>query len=223
MHCHEGRIMERWWRRMHQCKSSQKRRSMCCSHRRWRHYSRKIVWYMSPSQMNLMMLGQGTAQDYGEMAASHGCLQMYERVFSAMNMILLAPLSHGHNAILVIVDKFTKWTLIEGIGMDLTGLGAAQILQDRVFHEHGVPHKVVSDWGPQFVSQFMKEFYAMIGVKANPSTAFHPQTDEQTERVNQEIEVYLHAYIDPLQDDWAEWLSMAEFALNNCEHSATRQ
>src|SRR3984893_8966917 len=126
------------------------------------------------------------------------------------------PLSRGHNAILVIVDKFTKRTLIEGIGMDLTGLGAARILRDWVFREHGVPHKVVSDWGPQFVSWFMKDFYAMIGVKANPSTAFHPQTDGPTERVNQEVEVYL-------QDDWAEWLSTAEFTLNNCDHLVTRQ
>src|ERR1700726_3878635 len=84
------------------------------------------------------------------------------------------PLSRGHNAILVIINKFTKQTLI---GMDLTGLGAARILQDQVFCEHGVPHKVVSDQGPQFVSWFMKEFYTMIGVKANPSTAFHPQTE----------------------------------------------
>ena len=63
----------------------------------------------------------------------------------------------------------------------------------------------------------------MIGVNANPSTAFHPQTDGQMERVNQEIEVYLHAYVDHLQDDWAEWLSTVEFVLNNCEHSATGQ
>src|SRR6202045_2993566 len=133
------------------------------------------------------------------------------------------PLSCGHNAILVIVNKFTKRMLIEGIGMDLTGLGAARILRDRVFRDHGIPHKVVSDQGPQFVSRFMKEFYAMIGVKANPSTAFHPQTDGQTERVNQEIEVYLRAYVDHLQDDWAKWLSTAEFALNNREHSATKQ
>ena len=63
----------------------------------------------------------------------------------------------------------------------------------------------------------------MIRMKANPSTAFHPQTNGQTEQVNQEIEVYLQAYVDHLQDDWAEWLSTAEFTLNNCEHSATKQ
>src|ERR1700719_3015438 len=69
----------------------------------------------------------------------------------------------------------------------------------------------------------MKEFYAMIRMKANPSTAFHPQTNGQTEQVNQEIEVYLQAYVDHLQDDWAEWLSTAELTVNNCEHSATKQ
>src|ERR1700720_1700570 len=76
------------------------------------------------------------------------------------------PLSRGHNAILVIVDKFTKWTLIEGIGTDLTRLGTLHILRDQVFCDHGVPQKIVSDRGPQFVSRFMKEFYSMIGVKA---------------------------------------------------------
>src|SRR6202030_2735458 len=81
----------------------------------------------------------------------------------------------------------------------------------------------MSDRGPQFISRFMKEFYSMIGVKANLSTAFHPQTDGQTKQVNQEIEVYLRAYVDHLQDDWAEWLSTAEVALNNREHSATKQ
>ena len=92
-----------------------------------------------------------------------------------------------------------------------------------MFQDHGVPQKIVSDRGPQFISHFMKEFYSMIGVKANLSTAFHPQTDGQTEWVNQEIEVYLQAYVNHLQDDWAEWLSTAEFALNNCEHSVTGQ
>ena len=67
----------------------------------------------------------------------------------------------------------------------------------------------------------MKEFYGMIGIKVNLSTAFHPQTDGQTERVNQEIKIYLWAYVDHLQDDWAEWLSTVEFALNNQVHSAT--
>ena len=67
----------------------------------------------------------------------------------------------------------------------------------------------------------MKEFYTMVRIKANPSTTFHPQTNGQTERVNQEVEIYLWAYVDHLQDDWAEWLATAEFALNNQTHSAT--
>src|ERR1700730_9865323 len=91
MCCCGGRIMERWWRRMHQCKSSQKQRSVCHSHQKWRRCSRKIVQYMSPSQMNLTMLGQGTAQDYGEMATSHGCLQIYKRVVASRHCTYWIP------------------------------------------------------------------------------------------------------------------------------------
>ena len=61
----------------------------------------------------------------------------------------------------------------------------------------------------------MKDFYRMVGIEGNPSTAYHPQTDGQTERLNQEIEQYLRLFIDHHQSDWAEWLSLAEFAYNN--------
>lgn len=131
------------------------------------------------------------------------------------------PNSRGYNAILVIVDRFTKMTLLEPIGTNLTAQGAARILRDRVFRAFGVPKKVISDRGPQFVSHFMSDFYKMVGIKANPSTAFHPQTDGQTERVNQEVEIYLRHYVNHLQDDWADWMASAEFALNSRVHSVT--
>src|ERR1700731_2223797 len=68
----------------------------------------------------------------------------------------------------------------------------------------------------------MQEFYKLLGIQGNPSTAYHPQTDGQTERMNQEIEVYLRSYISFMQDDWSEWLASAEFALNNRQHSLTK-
>src|ERR1700730_6340650 len=97
MHYHGGQTMERQQKRMHQYRFSQRQRSARCSCLKWRCYSRKIVWYMCKSQMNSMTLGQGTAQDYGGMATSHGCLQMYGRVFSATNMtsLLLGTLVRG--------------------------------------------------------------------------------------------------------------------------------
>ncbi len=83
-----------------------------------------------------------------------------------------------------------------------------------------MPQVVISDQGTVFVSKFMKDLYDLLQIKANASTAFHPQTDGQTERVNQEVEKYLRIFINHLQDDWVEWLSLAAFAHNNHTHSA---
>ena len=67
----------------------------------------------------------------------------------------------------------------------------------------------------------MKEFYRLIGIEGTPSTAFHPQTNGQTEWFNQEIEQYLRLFVNYRQSDWAEWLSIAEFALNDKISSST--
>jgi hypothetical protein len=90
-----------------------------------------------------------------------------------------------------------------------------------VFRDHGLPRKVISDRGRQFVSKFMKEFYHLVGIKANPSTAYHPQTNGQTERMNQEIEQYLRLFVNEKQTDWAEWIPLAEFTYNDKVNSAT--
>ncbi|SJL16145.1 uncharacterized protein ARMOST_19664 [Armillaria ostoyae] len=84
-----------------------------------------------------------------------------------------------------------------------------------------MPQVVISDRGPQFVSAFMKELYRMLDITQNASTVFHPQTDGQTERINQEVEKYLRIFINYHQNDWADWLPLAEFAHNNRTHSAT--
>jgi len=136
---------------------------------------------------------------------------------------LIGPLppSNGFNAILVIVDRFTKLTHVIPTHTNLTAEGSARLLRDHVFHLHGLPKKIISDRGPQFVSRFMKEFYRLVRIEGAPSTAFHPQTNGQTERVNQEIEQYLHLFINYHQSDWAEWLSITEFSLNDKVSSST--
>ncbi len=83
-----------------------------------------------------------------------------------------------------------------------------------------MPQVVISDQGTVFVSKFMKDLYDLLQIKANTSTTWHPQTDGQTERVNQEVEKYLRIFINHLQDDWVEWLSLTTFAHNNHTHSA---
>ena len=68
----------------------------------------------------------------------------------------------------------------------------------------------------------MRELYKLLHIEGNPSTAYHPQTDGQTERVNQELEKYLRLYVNHRQTDWSDWLAIAEFAYNDGEHSATK-
>ncbi len=69
----------------------------------------------------------------------------------------------------------------------------------------------------------MKELYRMLDITPNASTAFHPQTDGQTERVNQEVEKYLHIFVNHRQTDWSDWLPLAELAHNNRVHSTMRK
>jgi len=107
----------------------------------------------------------------------------------------------------------TEKTLAEGL---------ARLFRDNVWKLHGLPESIISDKVPQFMAGIMKELNGMLGIKSKLLTAFHPQTDGQTERVNQELEQYLRMFIDHRQEQWPEWLGTAEFAYNNKAHSSTR-
>jgi len=87
---------------------------------------------------------------------------------------------------------------------------------------HSLPESIISDRGPQFAAGLMRELNEMLEIKSKLSTAFYPQTDGQTEKVNQELEQYLRMFIDHRQEQWPEWLGTAEFAYNNKVHSSTR-
>lgn len=91
----------------------------------------------------------------------------------------------------------------------------AKLYRDNIFKLHGIPRKFIHDRGPQFASKFMNEFYRLLGIEANASTAYHPQTDGQTERINQEVEQYLRVWCHHRQDDWADLLALAEFNYNS--------
>ena len=78
------------------------------------------------------------------------------------------------------------------------------------------------DRRPQFVAELTRELNRMLGIKTKLSTMFHPQTDGQTERINQKLEQYLQFFIEHRQKDWPEWLAVAELAVNNKVHMATK-
>lgn len=91
----------------------------------------------------------------------------------------------------------------------------------NVWRRFGLPRKQISDRGPQFAAAFTTALCKKLGIQHLLSTAFHPQTDGETERVNQEVEQYLRAFCNHEQDDWARWLPIAEYVHNSRQHSAT--
>jgi hypothetical protein len=142
--------------------------------------------------------------------------------FISVDIIGPLPPSLGFNAVMVVVDYLTKMKILIPTTTELTSRGTAELFRTHVFKRFGLPTKVVSDRGTQFVSRFMTELYKVLEIKGAPSTAWHPQTDGQTERANQEVEHFLRLYVNYQQDDWASWLDVAEFCLNDKYHTATK-
>ena len=133
----------------------------------------------------------------------------------SVDLISHLPPSHGYDAIVVIVDRFSKMIRLTPTNAELTSAGMARIFRDRVWCNFGLPERVISDRGPQFASSFTADLNNLLGIRSNLSTAYHPETDGQTERINQEIEQYLRLFVNFQQSDWHDWLPLAEFSYND--------
>ena len=92
---------------------------------------------------------------------------------------------------------------------------------DTVVKHHGVPEIIVSDRDPRFVSDFWGSLFRLLGTQLNISTAFHPQTDGQTERTNRQLEQVLRHYVNAQHTNWDELLAIAEFSINSHVSAAT--
>ncbi|QRW15816.1 Retrotransposable element Tf2 protein [Rhizoctonia solani] len=103
----------------------------------------------------------------------------------------------------------------------ITAKGLADLFITHVWKLHGLPVKTVSDCGTTFTGKFLRALYQRLGINPAFSSAYHPELDGQTERVNQFIEFYLRSYVAADHSDWATWLPLAEYAYNNARHSAT--
>jgi hypothetical protein len=130
------------------------------------------------------------------------------------------PLSEGANTILVIVDRFTKYAHFVPMKHPFTAPQVARVFIDSVVKLHGMPKSIVSDRGSIFTSIFWRQLFQKLGTKLKFTTAYHPQTDGQTERVNQSLEMYLRCSIQENSKNWKQWLSLAEFWYNSCTHSS---
>jgi len=138
------------------------------------------------------------------------------------DFITKLPLAQGYNSILVVVNQVTKMVHFIPITEKTSAEELARLFRDNMWKLHGLPESIISDRGPQFVVGLIRELNEMLRIKSKLSTAFYPQTNGQTERVNQELEQYLRMFIDHRQEQWPEWLGTAEFVYNNKAHSSTR-
>ena len=130
--------------------------------------------------------------------------------------------SNRKDTIMLVVDSVTKRSHFVSTVTTLSAARTAQLYLQHIWKHHGLPKKVVSDRGPQFVAEFTKELYWILRVKLAATTAYHLQGDGQTEWVNQELEQYLRLFTNQRQDDWDDLLLFAEFQYNNHVHTATQ-
>ena len=129
--------------------------------------------------------------------------------------------SAGNTTICTVVDRFTKMTHFIPMPKLPSAKETAEALLSHVFRLHGFPRDVVSDRGPQFVSQFWKEFCSLIGATASLTSGYHPQDNGQSERINQELETCLRCLVSQNPTTWSKQLIWVEYAHNTQPTSAT--
>ena len=134
----------------------------------------------------------------------------------SMDFITQLPKSRqGNTSILVFVDRLSKMTHFAATKDTCSAADVADLYFDKVIKLHGRPLEIISDRDTRFQSAFWQELQRHLGTQICMSTAYHPQSDGQTERMNAVLEDMLRHYINPSQDNWEDLLPLAEFAINN--------
>jgi transposase InsO family protein len=133
-----------------------------------------------------------------------------------MDFIVELPCTQaGYDSIWVIVDRLTKVAHFIPVKTTYSGAKLAELYMSRIVCLHGVPKKIVLDRGSQFTSKFWEKLHESMDTKLNFSSAYHPQTDGQTERTNQILEDMLRACALKYGKSWDKSLPYAEFSYNN--------
>ncbi|MDV3201053.1 MAG: hypothetical protein Q8877_02475 [Sweet potato little leaf phytoplasma] len=138
-----------------------------------------------------------------------------------MDFITGLPKSHGYEAILVVVDRLSKYSHFILLKHPYTAKTIAEIFTKEVIRLHGIPKAIVSDRDPIFVSNFWKEVFRLQGTQLKMSIAYHPQMEGQTEVVNRCLETFLRCFIADQPRNWVHWLHWAEYWYSTSFHQST--
>lgn len=130
------------------------------------------------------------------------------------------PKSKSYDTILVVIDKLTKYAHFICLSHPYTALSIAQAFVANIYKLHGLPAIIISDRDKIFTSHLWQELFKLTDITLNISFAYHPQTDDQTERLNQCLETYLRCMVQSCPQKWSQWISLAEFWYNTIYHSA---
>lgn len=148
----------------------------------------------------------------------------------SMDLIVKLPTSKSlatpdtpSDSILVVIDRFSKMGHFIPCKEAMSAVQLAHLLFNHVFKLHGIPTSIISDRGSIFMSTFFTSLSQLLNINQKFSTAYHPQTDGQTERINSVLEQYLRSYVNFQQDNWVDLLPLAEFSYNNSESSSTSE
>nr|XP_051212601.1 uncharacterized protein LOC127330429 [Lolium perenne] len=140
----------------------------------------------------------------------------------SMDFIEGLPKVGGKSVILTVVDRFSKYAHFIALGHPYTASSVARAFFDGIVRLHGFPSSIVCDRDPVFTRHVWRDLFRMAGVQLRFSTAFHPQTDGQSEVVNKVIAMYLRCVTGDHPRAWVDWLAWAEYCYNTSYHPALR-
>jgi hypothetical protein len=190
-----------------------------------------LVYYwpgMSEDVLEHVRSCDSCQRNKGRAGKTPGLLQplpVPEEPWASVSMDFITQLpktAGGHDAILVIVDRLTKMARFVPTTTDVGAKGTATLFLKEVFRLFGMPVEIISDRDPRFTGKFFTELCRLLDVKQCLSTAYHPQSDGQTERMNRILEDVLRHYVNPRGTDWEEFLPAVEFAVNNAWQESVR-
>jgi transposase InsO family protein len=141
----------------------------------------------------------------------------------SMDFVDGLPQSGSVNCIMVIVDRFTKYNHFLSLRHPYIAYSVAKLFLNQVYKLHGLPLSIVTNRDQIFTSNLWSALFELAGVQFNMGLAYHPQSDGQTERVNQCMETFLRCFVTACPRKWVDWLPLAEFWYNTSYHSTISQ